>query len=290
MEPDNASVHLLYARLEAFRQNMDAMVGHYEKVLASDPKQLVWQDLFILALQYLNANQTEKFQQIFAQSRRDFPNASGFHLLLAVKYLKEGNYASAYYEMLFEKEVGLTDAAYFKEAIQEIEKKFQDAFQNRPAETWLFPLYQFIHGKQAYEKHDYPQAFAWIEQSLQREEHPLQSLYLGRALAGMGETDKAIGYYGKTLNKQEAFALATAELAGLYLQKGVTEAAQNFWNKALSIDPQIANLSQVGTRLSELHMVLPMPKVSEAYTVKLTDNLMRVQLNQMILNSFSNAL
>jgi tetratricopeptide (TPR) repeat protein len=290
IEPDNAAAHLLYARLEAFRQNMGAMAQHYEKVLRSSPKELVWQDFFLLALHCLTTNQTEKFQRIFAQSRRDFPNASGFHLLLAVKHLQDGNYASAYYEVLFEKEVGLTDAAFFKTAIQEIEKRFEDVFQNRPAEVWLLPLYRFIHGKQAYESRDYPRAFAWMEQSLQTDEHPLQSLYLGRALAGMGQTDKAIGYYGKALDRQETFALATAELAGLYLQRGAAEAAQHIWSKALSTDPQIANLSPVGAQLAALKAPLPAVEVSEEYTQKLTDNLMQVQLNQMIVNSFVNAL
>ncbi len=290
-EPDNASAHLLYARLESFRENSKAMLMHYEKVKAQDPKQLVWQDLFLMAIQYLNSNQTEKFEKMFAESRRTFPNASGFHLLLALQYLKEGNYASAYYEILFEKEVGLADAAYFKEAIREIEKKFQTAFQNRPAETWLFPLYQFIHGQQAYEEKDYPRALAWMEQSLRQEEHPLQSLYLGRALAGMGQTDKAIEHYGKALSKQETFALATAELAGLYLQKGVRETAQTLWAKALSMDPQIAHLSQIGVKLAEQQKggaIVP-SSISEAYVAKLADSLMQLQLNQTILKSFVHA-
>ncbi|MBP9865085.1 MAG: hypothetical protein KBC91_01635 [Candidatus Omnitrophica bacterium] len=286
-EPQNTDAFLLYARLEAFRQNTDKMAEYYERALFSNSASIVWQDLFMLGLHYLNTNQIENFQKTFADSRRLFPNGSGFHLLLAVKFLKEGNYAAAYYEVLFEKEVGLTDAAFFEESIRQIEKQFNEAFQSKPAEPWFQTLYQFIHGKQAYEKKNYVQAFAWFEQSLQKEEHPLQSLYLGRALAGMGQTERAIGYYGKTLSQQETFALASAEMAGLYLRKGIIEAAQNLWSKALALDPQVATLSSVGAELAKLSIKSAEVKPSERYTVKLSDRMMCLQLNQMLLNAFS---
>jgi len=289
-EPNNTDAFLLYARLEGFRKNTEKMAEYYEKALSSSHAAIVWQDLFMMGLHYLNTNQIEHFQKTFADSRRLFSNGSGFHLLLAVKLLKEGNYAAAYYEVLFEKEVGLTDASYFEEAIREIEKKFNRVFQDQPAEPWFQTLYRFIHGKQAYEKKDYVQAYAWFEQSLQKDEHPLQSLYLGRSLAGMGQTERAIGYYGKVLSKQETFALASAEMAGLYLRKGIVEAAQTLWNKALALDPQVAALSPVGAELAKLNLKSEEVKPSELYTIKLSDQMMRLQLNQMLLNSFTTAL
>ncbi len=286
-DPDNLSAHLLYARLEAFRQNMDRMVEHYQKVIGNKSEPMVWQDLFLLAVHYLNTGQIEKFQLVFAQSRRDYPNASGFHLLLAIKFLKDQNFASAYYEVLLEKEVGLADASFFKEAIDKIESIYASAFTNQPAEPWLLPLYQFIQGKSAYEKKDYVRAFAWIGQSLNRAEiHPLQQLYMGRAAAGAGRLEEAMGYYGMALNKQETLAKATAEFAQLYFQKGKIEPAKNLWQKAVSSDPFVVRLFDLGTKLAEMDSQFVQAELSFQAAQKMADQLMRDELNKMMLSQF----
>ena len=288
LEPDNAGAHLLYARLEALRQKPDAMAGHYEKVRASDSKMLVWQDFFLLSSYYLNKGDLKKFEEVLVESRRNFPNALGFHLLLGLRFLKEGNYTSAYYEVLMEKEVGFSDAGFFSQAIAEIEKQYKEAFRRQPSEPWLQPLYRFIQGKLAYENHDDIRAHAWFEESMIRQEvHPLQHLYMGRASARLKRVDEALSHFSTALSGQETMPAATAEFAGLYLGKGILDTAKNLWQKAISADPYVAKISDVGRQIAQLNMAPTSVVVpSAAVSAKMGDRLMQSEVNQMVVNQF----
>lgn len=280
--PENADIELMYARYYALQNKLSEMLPYYQKAMKGKALSLQWTDYFMVAVTYLQNSDIKNFNLTFAQARQLFSNAPGFHLLQSLKFIQQENYATAYYQILFERETNLIGYEYFEEGIRGIEAEFEKAFKRKPQESWLESVYYFIQGKRVYEKGDLKQAQKWMEKSLKGKQiHPLQHLYYARVLKGQNRESEATGYYGMVLEKLPNLSLASAELAEMYLSKGELNPAQNLWKHALKIDSSVTKYIDLTDRLIRAG-VQGLASIPTPPLINL-DRTMQLQMNQILI-------
>ena len=241
----------------------------------------------MMGIGYLWQNDIIRFQKCYAEARKHFPTAPGFHLLLSLQFLKESNYASAYYELSLEKEKRLANTFFFESTLIELENQFKAAFKKKPGEPWLYSTHLFIQGKQMWEAGKTKEALRLVEQSIQdRDIHPLQYLYLARILKSLGRSDEALSYYGMALEKLGNLSRALAESAEIYLERGDLQAGQSLWEKAVSTDPAVAKFSGVGNRLHTINpsLFFPMPDLLSGQSASSS---IQPEINQIVITQFT---
>lgn len=289
--PASGEVNLARARLAAVQGDMKAMMDYYAKARQSEAQTLLWNDYFLLGMGFLQNKQIREFEQVFAEARARFPAAPGFHLLMSLKFLQEENYWSAYFEILFEKETGLSGSAYFAPAIAELEAQFEKAFAQMPQEAWLRPVFHFIQGNKSWKAGNLERALDRFRIALnQSTVHPVQQVYMGRLLKSMGRNGEAISFYGMAVTKIDNFPLALAELAELYLERDNRDAAVNVWERAVRANPDIRQYSPVFEKISLTFQAVTEQAMLTSAPQVLPDLGMRAALNQLFVSQFASLL